>query len=702
MEPAAGRTDAGGVLNPVNLSRVGRGALRRLALAALLAVATLAVLTVPGPDLARADAECDRYASTTGSSAETGTYEQPFRSAQRLIDSLRPGETGCLRGGTFRENLAFRRGGSSGQPVILRSQPGERATVLGAVQVHEGADFVEVRMLDLDGSAAPPCDGGAQCEILASPWIRGDDAVFADNDVTNHNRAICFLIGVMGRSPAERTVIRNNRIHHCGGLPADNHGHGLYVENAVDTRIERNLVHSNADRGVQLYPRAIRSAIRGNVFDGNGENVHFGQASDGNRVEGNVITNSRIRFNVESYEASGTDNLVRSNCVHGGARTGSPAGSGIESPQVGFTASGNIHQDPRYADPSDGDYRLRADSPCRGLFGDGEVGPREDGVEAPPAEPTDPASCPLSGQTAAGIAADELEAQDGGGASDEATPDGDGAVSGDEEDSGDAEDDSGDEEASGGEDRDEGETDDESSDDADADDDEDADEGAGGGEAGDAGVAESDADDAEGTGDTASDGEDPDTEAASTEDGEGGDPGASDSEGSDVDGSEVSVAADEGCDGGVDGDSDSAGSGHPGGSDDSGGSGDDAGGDSGDGGSSGGGSGGGGSGGSGGSGGGAGSGGGSSGAPGLPATVPTPAALTPAVPSAAPAGRGHGAVYQRCVRRGIRSARSPGGRHVLRRRCARLAARANDRRAQAQRAARSSGGHGPPAVVGVP
>jgi hypothetical protein len=44
---------------------------------------------------------CDRYAATTGSDSAPGTSTAPYRTAQKLTDSLGAGQTGCLVAGTF-------------------------------------------------------------------------------------------------------------------------------------------------------------------------------------------------------------------------------------------------------------------------------------------------------------------------------------------------------------------------------------------------------------------------------------------------------------------------------------------------------------------------------------------------------------------------------------------------------------------------
>ena len=62
-----------------------------------------------------------------------------------------------------------------------------------------------------------------------------------------------------------------------------------------------------------------------------------------NLVEYNVITNSRTRYNVESHFEPGgpigENNIVRKNCIEGGARDD---GSGGIAGQFGFEATDNV------------------------------------------------------------------------------------------------------------------------------------------------------------------------------------------------------------------------------------------------------------------------------------------------------------------------------------------------------------------------
>ncbi len=347
------------------MSRRAHVACLRRALALLLAVAGASAFA---PVSAAADVTCSRVAAPGGSDAAAGTVAAPFATPQKLVDSLSAGQVGCLRAGTYDQSVTFSHGGASGAPITLTTYPGDqRATVVGRMWLKSGADDITVSGLNLNGSGS----GG-----LPSPTVDDAYATFTGDDVTNDHTAICFDLGddtgTWGR--ASHTLIQGNRIHHCGKLPAANHDHGIYVEASAYAQILDNVIYDNADRGVQLYPDAQHTVVEHNVIDGNGEGVlfsgDFGLAASDNLVSNNLITDSNIRNNVESWypsgNPSGQGNLVTGSCVHGGVDdTGN---GGIDTSGGGFTVSGNVNADPGYANPAGGDFTLRAGSPCAGVL----------------------------------------------------------------------------------------------------------------------------------------------------------------------------------------------------------------------------------------------------------------------------------------------------------------------------------------------
>ncbi len=246
----------------------------------------------------------------------------PGESVQAAVAAASSGDTVYVSG-THVEDVTIET-----SRITLASAPGETATLRGRLIVWDGADDVVVSGLRLDGVNAARAP---------SPTVLGDRSVFRDNEITNENTEICFILGSLARgAAAEGTVIDHNRIHNCGKLPSQNRDHGIYLEYARDTRITNNEIVDNADRGIQLYPDADRTLIANNLIAGNGEGIIFSGdgslTSDDNVVRDNIIANSRDRYNVEYYygesSARGSGNVVTRNCIFGG-RQGNVLGAGI-------------------------------------------------------------------------------------------------------------------------------------------------------------------------------------------------------------------------------------------------------------------------------------------------------------------------------------------------------------------------------------
>ena len=333
------------------------------AAAAVLALLAVLLMVAAGTAMASGTTiACSLYVAPGGSDGLPGSAAQPFATVQHLADTLAAGQTGCVRGGSYTEDVTVTHAGQPGAPITITSYTAERATLTGRLWVHQGADYVTVANMNLDGR---------NTNNLPSPDINAAHTTFTGNDVTDEHTAICFDVGsdtTYGR--ATSTLIQDNRIHDCGTLPAANHDHGIYVESSTGATIIENVIYKNADRGIQLYPDAQNTLIERNIIDSNGEGIifsgDFGLASGNNTVANNLITNATLRYDIESWypEANpiGTGNTVQHNCVWAGAK------GTIQTPESGYTATNNLTTNPQYANPTTGDYRINSTSPCANLL----------------------------------------------------------------------------------------------------------------------------------------------------------------------------------------------------------------------------------------------------------------------------------------------------------------------------------------------
>jgi parallel beta-helix repeat protein len=349
------------------------------------------------PAAAGAEVVCTKYAAPGGSDGNAGTASAPFRTVQKLVDALQPGQTGCLRSGTYAEadqTIDVTHGGTAeDRRITISSAPGERAELKGRLWIAREADYVTVRDLDLNGANTLMVPAVNESNSLPSPMINGDHAEFVGNDVTNDRAGICFLVGHEDWGIPTGTLIQNNRVHDCGRWLSDpraNHHHGVYVGAARETKVLGNLIYDNADYGVKLYNDARGTVVEGNIIDNNGGGVIFagdgGPNSENNTVRNNVISNSREYWNVESWwpngAPTGRGNTAQDNCLS--ANHSNPwfnTSEGVLSPQEGFTAVKNTGtRNPMFMNRIAKDFRLSTNSPCKSMLDGAHVTPSQ----APP------------------------------------------------------------------------------------------------------------------------------------------------------------------------------------------------------------------------------------------------------------------------------------------------------------------------------
>jgi nitrous oxidase accessory protein NosD len=321
-------------------------------MAAVVAFASMeAELSRGAAQVTASKVACDKVASPLGFNSNPGTTTKPYATVEKLAGSLRPGQTGCLRAGVYQRDVKISKGGTAAAPISITSFPGERATLVGRLYVADEANNVVVQQLNLDGRNRAD---------LPSPTVNGDNVVFRDNDVTNEHTSICFLLGSSEWGRARGTLLEHNRIHDCGEMPPTNHHHGIYVEAAEDARIIGNWIYDNADRGVQLFPDAQRTYVAWNVIDGNGQGVVFSRKSSNNTVEYNVLSNPLLRYNLETFQLTGTGNIARRNCVWSTRHWGN---AGIQL-DIGIPVLENLVSEPGFVNRGAKDFRLLPSSPC--------------------------------------------------------------------------------------------------------------------------------------------------------------------------------------------------------------------------------------------------------------------------------------------------------------------------------------------------
>ena len=281
----------------------------RIAAALFLFLLSFAVAEADAAPRHAADGTvCARYASPGGSDAWSGSASRPFRTAQRLANALRAGQTGCLIRGTYDGNVII-----AADRLELASVARARARLRGHIWIKDSANGVTLSHLNIDGHDVGPI----------TVQVQGDEALLRRLNITNRNKrnstntGSCVLLGHVG-TPAFHPQVFRSRIHNCGGGNGG-HDHAIYSEFSRRAVIRNNYIYDNPGFGISMYPDTQNALIEHNVINGNGyenrSNVTFsGEAAGGeydrdyassnNILRRNIISNARARYNVDSYYPS--------------------------------------------------------------------------------------------------------------------------------------------------------------------------------------------------------------------------------------------------------------------------------------------------------------------------------------------------------------------------------------------------------------
>lgn len=361
--------------------------------------------------ISTAEYTCDR---TIGPGTDT---------LQNLVNTLQPGEVGCLRAGVYTSSTrAFQitSDGTSTARKTIAAYPGEKPEIRGSIRLRANnwnigpglyihgqyGPVMSSTGNKLQNCFTPPecvwrhadatLDVGPYANItITGNFVTNRDPNWNEGPYTDANNngepdvferaGTCAYFGGGGQQ-AKNVVVEKNVIYRCGELlpddyltndndpfpQANNLEHCIYGGHLDESWIRDNLIYDCANRGIQVYPNVSNTRIDGNIVDmavfaSGGSIMVDGQSCNNNIIENNVVTNVyTTSFTILGRNnCSPVTNVVRNNatCV----RTGGSCSGGI-SGSNSFTACNNIAADPRYVDraqlgedapPDQTDYRIQ-------------------------------------------------------------------------------------------------------------------------------------------------------------------------------------------------------------------------------------------------------------------------------------------------------------------------------------------------------
>ena len=235
---------------------------------------------------------------------------------ETFLNSLRPGERGCLRGGLYTadNSISVNVSGTSASPIILAAYPGERAEIRASFRAHSSS-YIELEGLYVDGSYAPLTFENNRINteqtvnlVSSSSWLL--DSVELVNRRTADTSGTCVFGGT-----SRNAHFTHSWVHRCGELPRTNREHGIYVANSTGMLIEHSWFSDIADRAISYHSNVVGATAHGVVVDSRNGAPAFliGAAQD-------TLTENSIAYVTHSWSVNiggaggGSGNIFRNNC----------------------------------------------------------------------------------------------------------------------------------------------------------------------------------------------------------------------------------------------------------------------------------------------------------------------------------------------------------------------------------------------------
>lgn len=281
------------------------------------------------------------YVAVDGDDAADGrTPERAFATLGRAAEVARAGDVVWVRGGVYSADVAFRRSGRRGAPVVFESHPGECAVLDGTgLERMQRTRFESVRHVVFRNFVvrSSPSEG----LFLGS----SHDVVIAN--VRVHDAAASGILSLGGDRNLFSHVIVHDNVDPPGGGDAD----GISISSGDGNRIERCVAYRNSDDGVDTWLSTntiVEHCVAfengrldgdGNGFKAGGRGAHVGtvvrrNVAFANRADGFDANSGRgVRFDHNTAFGNGrygfvlADAIARNNLAVGNESGARPQGS---------------------------------------------------------------------------------------------------------------------------------------------------------------------------------------------------------------------------------------------------------------------------------------------------------------------------------------------------------------------------------------
>ena len=271
----------------------------------------------------KASSPATYYVATNGNDSwGNGSINQPFKSVQRAINLMVPGDTVIIRGGTYqgRADINSKNGNSSAY-FSIKGYPGETVLFDGnyasGLSGAQAFNFYNSSYWCLDNLEITRYTGGGVYLTSGSNNIIMSHLKIHDlNKVISSNYGTAAILA----EGAQNCTVKNCNIYNVGILADKPLDHGLYIGYGCSNWIiDSNRISNNSGAGIHLYgdPYGGKNCVISNnmVFNNHVYGIVLGSHSITNNVNNNFLFGNRtsdIYLLESSTQNTFTNNLFGS------------------------------------------------------------------------------------------------------------------------------------------------------------------------------------------------------------------------------------------------------------------------------------------------------------------------------------------------------------------------------------------------------
>lgn len=314
----------------------------------------LGIYLSPAPHFTLA-APTTYYVAPDGSDTSPGTIDAPFKTLNKAVSVVQPGDTVLFRGGTYLLETSGWIGvkGTVAERITFQSYPGEQVIFDGNDLAAEsdvigiGGSYIDFKDMEIRNSpgAGLSIDGGSHIRILNNVihgsqkqaiWCGSTDFTTVNDILIDGNTVYNNVLennvedksGPRGSAiishRASNISITNNTVYQnygegidpvltkggviAGNIVHDNYAINIYLDNATDFRVERNFVYTT--NNVDFYESSAPATA---IMIAN-ETYDLANPSKNITMANNILVGGRFNFGYGDYDVGGgLQNIVFAN-----------------------------------------------------------------------------------------------------------------------------------------------------------------------------------------------------------------------------------------------------------------------------------------------------------------------------------------------------------------------------------------------------